>query len=161
MSGSVTEHRGAAPASIPCGVVTVSDTRTLATDQGGDLVVARLTQWGHVVARRELVPDEPDRITDVIQQLAQSQVVRAILVTGGTGIRPRDHTYETVRRMLDSDIPGYGELFRMLSYQEIGAAAMLIRADRTGCDCDDARLSSRDPAGHGEASGPRTGAPGP
>jgi molybdopterin adenylyltransferase len=122
------QHRGAAPASIACGVLTVSDTRTAENDKGGDLVAERLRGGGHSVAVREIVPDEPALIERVLRGWIAGSEVEAILITGGTGISPRDRTCDTVAALLTREIPGYGELLRMLSYQQIGAAAMLSRA---------------------------------
>jgi molybdenum cofactor biosynthesis protein B len=113
---------------VRCAVVTVSDTRTLADDRGGQLLVDMLTAIGHQVVRREIVPDEPARIRALLAELADARVVDAVLVTGGTGIAARDQTFETVSQMLTKTLPGYGEIFRMLSYEDIGAAAMLSRA---------------------------------
>jgi len=109
-------------------VITVSDTRTVETDTGGRSVIESLTAAGHSVVQRQIVPDEPARIAALLQQLCDRDDVDAVLLTGGTGITRRDRTYETVCGMLTTSLPGYGELFRMLSYQEIGAAAMLSRA---------------------------------
>jgi molybdopterin adenylyltransferase len=128
MSESTTQHRKAAPQSVRCAVVTVSDTRTLADDRGGLLVVEMLAAAGHQVVRREIVPDEPTRIRALVTELADVTVADAVLVTGGTGISARDQTYETVSQMLTKTLPGYGEIFRMLSYDDIGPAAMLSRA---------------------------------
>jgi molybdenum cofactor biosynthesis protein B len=127
MSNSVTQHKADSPTSIACGVITVSDTRTLETDRGGSLVIELLESTGHRVAAREIIPDEPVAITEAIDRLI-AESVPAILMTGGTGISSRDQTYETVTGMFTKHLPGYGELFRMLSYEEIGAAAMLSRA---------------------------------
>ncbi|HEY4233986.1 MAG TPA: MogA/MoaB family molybdenum cofactor biosynthesis protein [Lacipirellulaceae bacterium] len=113
---------------VRCAVVTVSDTRTLADDRGGQLLVDMLTAIGHQVVRREIVRDEPARIRALLAELADARVVDAVLVTGGTGIAARDQTFETVSQMLTKTLPGYGEIFRMLSYEDIGAAAMLSRA---------------------------------
>jgi molybdenum cofactor biosynthesis protein B len=125
---SVEEHRRQGPVPITCAVLTISDTRTPATDRSGSLIVQYLESAGHRVADRQILPDEPDRIRPAIAAYAQRGEVQAVLVTGGTGISPRDQTYETVTGMLTKPLLGYGELFRMLSYQDIGAAAMLSRA---------------------------------
>jgi molybdenum cofactor biosynthesis protein B len=127
-SPSAQQHRAQAPAALRCAVVTVSDTRTLATDRGGDLIVERLAAAGHSVAERALVPDEPVALTALVGALAARPDVDAILLTGGTGLAARDRTPDALRGLFALEIPGYGELFRMLSYQEIGAAAMLSRA---------------------------------
>ena len=125
---SVQEHRSEGPPSVRCGVVTVSDTRTLETDKGGRLIVDLLTAAGHRAPARHLVPDEPRQIAALLSALAARDDVDAILLTGGTGIGSRDQTFETVSGLLTKTLPGYGELFRMLSYEQVGAAAMLSRA---------------------------------
>ncbi len=121
---------GHAPAAGPitCWVITVSDTRTDQTDTSGSLLASGLEGAGHEVARRVLVPDEPDRIEAVLSEADEAADLRAILLTGGTGITKRDVTYEVVDLWIARPIPGFGELFRMLSYQEVGSAAMLSRA---------------------------------
>jgi molybdopterin adenylyltransferase len=128
MSTTTDQHRSQAPRSVRCAVITVSDTRTLADDRGGQRIVELLTGAGHTVAQREIVPDEPARIADLLKRAMGSDQVDAVLITGGTGIAARDQTFETVSGLLTKTLPGYGELFRMLSYDEIGPAAMLSRA---------------------------------
>lgn len=125
---SVQTHRAKAPTSVRCAVLTISDTRTLETDAGGASLVRRLTEAGHEVCARGLVPDDPVKVQGWIQRQRARDEVQAILTTGGTGVTSRDSTYEAILQMLDKPIPGFGELFRMLSYEEIGAAAMLSRA---------------------------------
>jgi len=125
---SVHTHRATAPASVGCAVLTISDTRTPETDTGGDELVRLLTDAGHVVRVRDLVPDDPARVQAWIQAQRARDDVQALVTTGGTGVASRDMTFEAIYQMLDKPIPGFGELFRMLSYQEIGAAAMLSRA---------------------------------
>ncbi|MDQ3486493.1 MAG: molybdenum cofactor biosynthesis protein MoaB [Acidobacteriota bacterium] len=123
---STEEHRRNAPASVRCIVVTISDTRTQATDTSGDAVAGLLAANGHEIRLRSLVKDEPAAVQHAIRSnLAAAQVV---ITTGGTGITSRDSTYEAISQMLDKRIDGFGELFRSLSFQEIGAAAMLSRA---------------------------------
>lgn len=128
MSSTTAEHKSQSPLSVRCAVITVSDTRTVQTDTGGQSVVDSLTAAGHSVVQRQIVPDDPDLIRPLLQQLCGRDDVDAVLLTGGTGITRRDQTYETVCGLFTKSLPGYGELFRMLSYQEIGAAAMLSRA---------------------------------
>lgn len=125
---SHTEHRAASPLSVRCAVLTISDTRTLETDGGGTAIVAMLEEHGHAVVVRGLVKDDPSAVQKWIQQQRSRDDVDVLLTTGGTGVARRDHTYEAITTMLDKPIPGFGELFRMLSFQEIGAAAMLSRA---------------------------------
>jgi molybdenum cofactor biosynthesis protein B len=128
MSESTAQHRCQSPKSVRCAVVTVSDTRTLETDRGGQLIVEMLTAGGHDVAGRDIVPDDPRAIEPLVRKLADPAATDAILITGGTGIAARDQTFESISRLLDKTLPGYGELFRMLSYADIGPAAMLSRA---------------------------------
>lgn len=128
MTATHIEHKSQGPQSIRCAVITVSDSRTLETDIGGQTVIVHLTAAGHEVVHREIVPDEPARMRPLLESLRNRDDIDAILLTGGTGITSRDQTYETVTALLDKPLPGYGEVFRMLSYQEIGAAAILSRA---------------------------------
>jgi molybdenum cofactor biosynthesis protein B len=109
-------------------VITVSDTRMRENDSGGDLIEQRVTGAGHVVVFRTIVKDEPDRIGALVDKVVDETDARLILFTGGTGIAPRDTTYDALARKLEKTMPGFGELFRMLSYSEVGAAAMLSRA---------------------------------
>src|SRR5882672_5388323 len=122
------EHQAQGPQSVRCAVITVSDTRTLATGTGGGAVIEHLTAAGHSVVCREIIPDDPARMRPLLELLRQRDDVDVILMTGGTGITSRDQTYETVSSLLDKPLPGYGEIFRMLSFQEIGPAAILSRA---------------------------------
>jgi len=128
MSESVKEHQADAKRSIACAVVTVSDTRTAETDTGGQTVIDKLLAAGHVVITREIIPDEPEKMRSLLERLRDQEDVAAVLMTGGTGLTSRDQTFETVSALLTKPLPGYGELFRMLSYEEIGPAAMLSRA---------------------------------
>lgn len=128
MSTTPAEHKADAPDTIRCAVVTVSDTRTIETDTGGAEVARFLEEAGHVVVERKIIPDEPDQMQPLLEWLRDEAVIDAVLMTGGTGISNRDQTFETVTALITKPLPGYGELFRMLSYQEIGAAAMLSRA---------------------------------
>jgi molybdenum cofactor biosynthesis protein B len=122
------EHKASSPQTLRCAVITVSDTRTIETDTGGAQVVERLLSAGHLVVRREIIRDEPTSMRQLLDAMCQQTDLDVILMTGGTGIASRDQTFETVSNMLSKPLPGYGELFRMLSYQEIGSAAMLSRA---------------------------------
>jgi molybdenum cofactor biosynthesis protein B len=123
---SAPAHRKDAPASVRCFVLTISDTRTEATDASGSAIVELLTEAGHVVVGRRIVRDDPAAVRDtLLSSLPASDVV---ITTGGTGITARDSTYEALSALLDKRLDGFGELFRMLSYAEIGAAAMLSRA---------------------------------
>jgi len=127
-SQSVEAHREAAPERILCAVLTVSDTRTADTDQSGGIIRETLGWRGHGVSAYEIVPDEPERIRKLLQEWINRADIQAILMNGGTGIAGRDTTYDVVTSLLDKRLDGFGELFRMLSFAEIGAAAMLSRA---------------------------------
>jgi molybdenum cofactor biosynthesis protein B len=128
MTATHEEHKAQGPPSVRCAVITVSDSRTIETDTGGQVVVVRLAAAGHMVVRREIIPDEPSRMRPLLEELSGQDDLDAILMTGGTGITSRDQTFETVTALLDKPLPGYGEVFRMLSFQEIGPAAILSRA---------------------------------
>ena len=122
------EHKAQAPASVGCYVLTVSDTRTEATDASGRAIADLLSAAGHRICGRAIVKDDPDLVrAAVTRQLAKADV-QAVITTGGTGITSRDSTYEAIAALLQKKLDGFGELFRMLSYQEIGPAAMLSRA---------------------------------
>jgi molybdenum cofactor biosynthesis protein B len=123
---SVSEHRQAAVTGVRCAVLTISDTRALDTDVSGRAIVDLLEAAGHQVARRQILRDEPADVRDAV--VSQLGGVDAIITTGGTGITSRDSTYEAIAGLLEKRIDGFGELFRALSYQEIGSAAMLTRA---------------------------------
>jgi molybdopterin adenylyltransferase len=127
LNESVHRHRESAPARVRVAVLTISDTRTPATDSGGDTVEELMQDAGHEIVERNIVRDEASRIrTELVNLLARPDV-DAIITTGGTGISARDTTYEVVDRMLEKKLDGFGEIFRMLSYEEIGAAAVLSR----------------------------------
>jgi molybdenum cofactor biosynthesis protein B len=125
---SLEQHKGAAPARLRFAVITISDTRDAATDRGGPYLVERVEGAGHTVAQRAIVKDERAQIEAAVRAAVADAGVDLVLTTGGTGIAPRDVTYDTLKGLFDSEIPGFGELFRMLSYQQIGAAALLSRA---------------------------------
>ena len=122
------EHEQQSPQHVRCAVITVSDTRTLETDTGGQTVIHHLTAAGHQVVAREIIPDDPAKMKPLLLSLQSRDDIDAILMTGGTGITSRDLTYETVSSLFTKPLPGYGEIFRMLSFQEIGPAAILSRA---------------------------------
>ena len=128
MSESVQQHRESAPETVRIAVLTVSDTRTPETDTGGDVVEELMRGAGHEVVAREIVRDEAASIRTRLVDLLDRTDVDAVVTTGGTGISARDTTYEVVDRMIEKKLDGFGELFRMLSYEEIGAAAVLSRA---------------------------------
>lgn len=122
------EHKATAPVSIGCFVLTISDTKTPETDTSGTVIRELLTAGGHRVAGAAIVRDEPRDVERVVREACGHADVQAVILTGGTGITSRDSTFEAVERLLDKRLPGFGELFRMLSYQDIGPAAMLSRA---------------------------------
>jgi molybdopterin adenylyltransferase len=122
------EHKASAPRSVGCFVLTVSDTKTPETDTSGTVIRELLTAAGHRIAGSAIVRDEPADVARVVREACADTAVQAVIVTGGTGITSRDSTYEAIDALLDKRLPGFGELFRMLSFQEIGAAAMLSRA---------------------------------
>jgi molybdenum cofactor biosynthesis protein B len=121
-------HRKDAPAQVPTVVITVSDSRTMETDTGGALVAELLAGADHPVVAREIVPDEPAAIERALAAALDHPEARAVILTGGTGVAPRDMTPDTVEPLLDRLVPGFGELFRALSYEDIGSAALLSRA---------------------------------
>jgi molybdenum cofactor biosynthesis protein B len=123
---SVSEHRKTAVTAVRCAVLTISDTRALETDVSGRLVVELLEGAGHVVAKRQILRDEPMDVHETV--VAHLGAVDALITTGGTGITSRDSTYEAIAGLLEKRLDGFGELFRALSYEEIGSAAMLSRA---------------------------------
>ena len=128
MSESVEKHRDASPERVRVAVLTISDTRTPETDTGGNAIVELMREAGHEVSRREIVEDDAPRIEVVLQEFLTDTSVDAVITTGGTGVSARDTAYEVVSRLIDKKLDGFGELFRMLSYEEIGAAAILSRA---------------------------------
>jgi molybdenum cofactor biosynthesis protein B len=113
---------------VTLAIVTVSDSRTPETDLNRQYIEERMTELGHRVAAYRLIKDEPDQVEAVLDELANMDDIRIILFNGGTGIAPRDTTFDVISRKLEKTLPGFGEIFRMLSYQEVGAAAMLSRA---------------------------------
>ena len=125
---SVAEHKGQAPVAVPCFVLTVSDTRTPESDTSGRAIRALLEGAGHQVTGSTIVRDDPDAVADVVRQQLSAGSARVVITTGGTGITSRDDTFEALDRLFDKRLEGFGELFRMLSFDEIGPAAMLTRA---------------------------------
>jgi len=124
----VEEHRSRAVRGIRCAVITVSDTRNLETDESGKELARRIDAAGHRTVSRKIVPDDPPLIGLELRSCLADPDVEAVLLSGGTGISPRDSTVEVVQPFLDRELPGFGELFRMLSHAQIGPAAMLSRA---------------------------------
>jgi molybdenum cofactor biosynthesis protein B len=128
MSPSDVDHKAAAPASVGCYVLTISDTRTEATDTSGRAIADLLAGAGHRIAGHTIIKDDADLVRSAIERQLANPDVQAIVTTGGTGITSRDSTYEAVSGMLHKTLDGFGELFRMISYEQIGPAAMLSRA---------------------------------
>ena len=122
------EHKATAPTSVGCFVLTVSDTKTPETDTSGSVIRELLAVGGHPVVGSAIVRDEPADVTRVVREACADARVKVVILTGGTGITSRDSTFEAVSALLDKTLPGFGELFRVLSFQDVGAAAMLSRA---------------------------------
>lgn len=127
------EHKAAAPRSVPCMVITCSDTRTPENDTSGALIMSSLKGRGHTVVSYHLVKDDPPVIRKLIKQGAKDRHVQAIIVNGGTGISRRDSTFEAIDGLLEKRLDGFGEIFRYLSYQDIGSAAIMSRATAGLC----------------------------
>lgn len=125
---SVAEHHALSPSRTTCMVLTVSDTRTSANDTSGQAIQSLLEKAGHTVSSRRAVRDEPDEVARLVRDEIARRDARVIITTGGTGISKRDSTYEAVAALFDKRIDGFGELFRMLSFEAVGPAAMLSRA---------------------------------
>ena len=126
--GAVEHHQRAGNDPVTVAIVTVSDSRTPETDKNKQYIEARLHEIGHHVAAYRLIKDEPDQVAAVIEELTAMPDVQIVLFNGGTGISPRDTTYDVISRYLEKTLPGFGELFRMISYEDIGPAAMFSRA---------------------------------
>lgn len=128
-SPSAEDHRRAAQdLTVRCAVLTVSDTRTAAEDAAGPLIERLLAADGHQTAARALVPDDGGAISTQLERWLGDDAIQAVIVTGGTGLGRRDVTIDAVRALLSDELEGFGELFRMLSYQQVKSAAMLSRA---------------------------------
>ena len=125
---SVEEHKAKGKKSTNCFVVTVSDTRDETTDTSGQLIKSLLANENHELTGYKIVKDEPQEIEALLRDALRQDGVDAIIVNGGTGISPRDGTYEMVVKLLDKRLDGFGEIFRYLSYQDIGSAAVMSRA---------------------------------
>ncbi|HEY9858311.1 MAG TPA: MogA/MoaB family molybdenum cofactor biosynthesis protein [Candidatus Obscuribacterales bacterium] len=121
-------HPDSANIVVSCAVITVSDTRSFESDRSGQAIQQLLSAAGHRVNEYTIVPDEPVRIQAQIQALSQQANLDAVICNGGTGIAPRDTTYDAIEQLLEKTLPGFGELFRWLSYQEIGSRAIASRA---------------------------------
>ena len=127
-SAPVADHKARAPAAgeVRVALVTASDSRTAYTNEGGRVLRALMEEPGFQIVADDLLTEEPAALRDAVARLARDS--DAVIVTGGTGVAPRDRTPDAVGALFERRLPGFGELFRMLSYQEIGAAAMLSRA---------------------------------
>jgi molybdenum cofactor biosynthesis protein B len=130
---SVADHKATSPASVSCFVLTVSDSRTLATETSGRTIGELLSAAGHTVVDRQAVRDEPVEVRRIVHDEIGRGRCKVIITTGGTGITRRDSTYEALVGLFDKRLDGFGELFRMLSFEEIGSAAMLSRATAGIC----------------------------
>lgn len=122
------EHKERAPKTVACAVITISDSRTVETDTSGQLIKERLARHGHTVKHYHIIKDEPEQLRALLSSLADDEECQAIILNGGTGISRRDQTVDVLDHMLEKRLPGFGEIFRFLSYQEIGPAAILSRA---------------------------------
>ncbi|MBI3302578.1 MAG: MogA/MoaB family molybdenum cofactor biosynthesis protein [Deltaproteobacteria bacterium] len=125
---AVTEHKDKAHRTVRCAVITASDTRTAETDTSGQKIKDLLAAHHHLVVSYQILKDEPAQISAAVRAQLEQPEVDAIIINGGTGIAPRDTTFEAIQGLLEKEISGFGELFRMLSYQDIGSAAMMTRA---------------------------------
>ncbi len=125
---AVHEHKKKAANSLGIMVITVSDTRDQTTDQSGQLIKEMLAEGGHRTVGYQIVKDEPKEIEDLLRQTLGRKDLEVIILNGGTGIAPRDGTYEVVERLMQKQLDGFGEIFRYLSYQDIGSAAIMSRA---------------------------------
>ncbi|MDB9313473.1 MogA/MoaB family molybdenum cofactor biosynthesis protein [Spirulina sp. CS-785/01] len=124
----VQPHPDSSKTAIACAVLTISDTRTPESDRSGTLLQDQLVAAGHRIPAYTLLPDEPQRIRQQVQQWAKQDDITVILTNGGTGIAPRDTSYDAIAPLLEKTLPGFGEIFRFLSYQEIGSRAIASRA---------------------------------
>ncbi len=125
---AVHEHKNKAHRTVRCAIITLSDTRDETTDKSGKRIKDLLAEQNQPVTSYQILKDEPDQITAAVRDLLAQPDVDVIITNGGTGIAPRDTTFEAIQGLLEKEIPGFGEMFRMLSYEDIGPAAMLTRA---------------------------------
>ena len=121
-------HPDTSEISVKCAVITVSDTRTPETDKSGQLIHQLLINGNHVVKKYEIIPDEPAQIQQQLELISTNPEIDVVILNGGTGIAPRDTTYDALEKLLEKTLPGFGEVFRSLSYQEIGSRAIASRA---------------------------------
>ncbi|CAA9301310.1 Molybdenum cofactor biosynthesis protein MoaB [uncultured Leptolyngbya sp.] len=125
---AATPHPDSAAFAINCAIITVSDTRTVETDRSGEMIRQLLIDAGHQLVAYVILKDKPGQIQTELEQLSQRTELAAVIINGGTGIAPRDTTYDAIAALLEKTLPGFGELFRWLSYQDIGSRAMASRA---------------------------------
>lgn len=128
------EHRAKAAKSVVCAVITVSDTRTEESDTSGKTIIEILKSHGHQEKGYAIVKDDIPMIQGKLREFIEDKAIQAVILNGGTGITSRDRTIEAVRDFAEKELPGFGELFRSLSYEEIGAAAMMSRAIAFVCE---------------------------
>lgn len=128
------QHQSQQTSHVACAVLTISDTRTHHSDTGGQHILAALRASGHEIYAYEILRDEPARIEKRLRELCDDESCRAVLLSGGTGIAPRDQTYEAVAAVLQKSLDGFGEILRTLSYEQVGSAAMLSRAVAGVCN---------------------------
>lgn len=126
--GAPDHRQKAGQGAVTVGLVTVSDSRTPETDENGLYLRQTFESLGHLIGGYHIVKDEPDQVAAVLDELCALPGMQVVIFNGGTGIAPRDTTYDVIARKLEKTLPGFGELFRMLSYEQVGAAAMLSRA---------------------------------
>ena len=125
---SVEDHKSKAPKSVNLAIITVSDTRTEADDSSGMAIADIMARAGHIIVRRAIVKDEIEEIQKALRELIEDNGVQAVVMNGGTGIARRDVTLEAITPFQEKSIPGFGELFRVLSFNQVGSAAMMSRA---------------------------------
>jgi len=125
---SVEDHKSKAPKSVNLAIITVSDTRTEADDSSGMAIADIMARTGHIIVRRAIVKDEIEEIQKALRELIEDNGVQAVVMNGGTGIARRDVTLEAITPFVEKSIPGFGELFRALSFNQVGSAAMMSRA---------------------------------
>jgi molybdenum cofactor biosynthesis protein B len=122
------DHKEHLPANVSCAVLIISGSRTVKTDESGKYIAAKLEESGNVVTDYSIIGNNPDQILDTIKKLFNDGVTQAIITSGGTGASSQDITIETITPILDKKMDGFGELFRTLTYQEIGTGSILSRA---------------------------------
>ena len=114
--------------SLNCAIITISDTRTIANDKSGQIIKDLLTQSGYNIIDYQIIKDEPELIKKIVENIANNDKIDCLITNCGTGISPRDNTYDVLEKLLDKTLSGFGEIFRFLSYQEIGSRAIASRA---------------------------------